>query len=260
MHEIRSWSDLNNRLDSDRRCFAIFHPSLPLEPLIFVEVALVNGLADDIHKLLDEGAPKVEPAEADTAIFYSISNTQKGLRGISFGDFLIKKVAESLVRDLPNLKTFATLSPIPGFRRWLDAALAAAPANDEPARWRLGGNNGEIPPAKLRELLAQPAWVQDPTIADSVADPMRRWCARYLCQEKSGGRALDAVARFHLANGARLERINWLADRSAKGLKESYGLMVNYLYRLADIEANHDAYVSQGQVAAAPAIKALLKP
>ena len=260
VHEIRSWSDLKNRLDSDRRCFAIFHPSLPLEPLIFVEVALVNGLADDIHKLLDEGAPKVEPAEADTAIFYSISNTQAGLRGISFGDFLIKKVAESLVRDLPNLKTFATLSPIPGFRRWLDAALAAAPANDGPPRWRLGGNNGEMPPAKLRELLAQPGWVQDPTIADSIADPMRRWCARYLCQEKSGGRALDAVARFHLANGARLERINWLADRSPKGLKESYGLMVNYLYRLADIEANHDAYVSQGQVAAAPAIKALLKP
>jgi len=260
VHEIQSWSDLKNRLDSDRRCFAFFHPSIPAEPLIFVEVALVNGLADDVHKLLDEGAPRIEPADADTAIFYSISNTQKGLRGISFGDFLIKKVVESLLRDLPHLKNFATLSPIPGFRRWLDTALAAAPANDEPPKKRFGNGNGEISAAKLRDALAQPDWLQDVAAAEHLAEPMRRWCARYLCQEKSQGRALDSVARFHLANGARLERINWLADRSPKGLKESYGMMVNYLYRLPDIEANHDAYVGQGQVVASPAIKALLKP
>jgi malonyl-CoA decarboxylase len=260
VHEIRSWSDLKNRLDSDRRCFAFFHPSIPAEPLIFVEVALVNGLADDVHKLLDESAPKIEPAEADTAIFYSISNTQKGLRGISFGDFLIKKVVESLLRDLPHLKNFATLSPIPGFRRWLDTALAAAPANDEPPKKRFGNGNGDMSAVKLRETLVQPGWVQDAETAGHLAEPMRRWCARYLCQEKSQGKALDSVARFHLANGARLERINWLADRSPKGLKESYGMMVNYLYRLPDIEANHDAYVGQGQVVASPAIKALLKP
>jgi len=260
VHEIQSWSDLKNRLDSDRRCFAFFHPSIPAEPLIFVEVALVNGLADDVHKLLDEGAPRIEPADADTAIFYSISNTQKGLRGISFGDFLIKKVVESLLRDLPHLKNFATLSPIPGFRRWLDTALAAAPANDEPPKKRFGNGNGDISAAKLRDALAQPDWAQDAVAAEHLAEPMRRWCARYLCQEKSQGRALDSVARFHLANGARLERINWLADRSPKGLKESYGMMVNYLYRLPDIEANHDAYVGQGQVIASPAIKALLKP
>ncbi|MFM9844380.1 MAG: malonyl-CoA decarboxylase [Dongiaceae bacterium] len=260
VHEIRSWSDLKNRLDSDRRCFAFFHPSIPVEPLIFVEVALVNGLADDVHKLLDEGAPRVEPGDADTAIFYSISNTQKGLRGISFGDFLIKKVVESLLRDLPHLKNFATLSPIPGFRRWLDSALAAAPATDEPPKKRFGNGNGDVSAAKLRDSLAQPDWAQDTVTAGHLAEPMRRWCARYLCQEKSQGRALDSVARFHLANGARLERINWLADRSPKGLKESYGMMVNYLYRLPDIEANHDAYVGQGQVVASPAIKALLKP
>jgi malonyl-CoA decarboxylase len=260
VHEIRSWSDLKNRLDSDRRCFAFFHPSIPAEPLIFVEVALVNGLADDIHKLLDEGAPRVEPGAADTAIFYSISNTQKGLRGISFGDFLIKTVVESLLRDLPNLKNFATLSPIPGFRRWLDTALAAAPANDEPPRKRFGGGNGDVAAAKLREILSRADWAQDAAQTDSIEEPMRRWCARYLCQEKSDGKALDAVARFHLTNGARLERINWLADRSAKGYKESYGMMVNYLYRLGDIEANHDAYVGQGQVVASPAVKALLKP
>jgi malonyl-CoA decarboxylase len=260
VHEIRSWSDLKNRLDSDRRCFAFFHPSIPAEPLIFVEVALVNGLADDVHKLLDEGAPRVDLADADTAIFYSISNTQKGLRGISFGDFLIKKVVESLVRDLPQLKNFATLSPIPGFRRWLDTALAAAPANDEPPKKRFGNGNGDMSAAKLRDALARPDWALDADTAAHLAEPMRRWCARYLCQEKSQGKALDSVARFHLANGARLERINWLADRSPKGLKESYGMMVNYLYRLPDIEANHDAYVGQGLVVASPAIKALLKP
>jgi malonyl-CoA decarboxylase len=167
---------------------------------------------------------------------------------------------EFLLRDMPNLKTFATLSPVPGFRRWLDAELAAVPANDEPPRRRFGAANGDMSAAKLREALARPDWVQDAGLVESIAEPMRRWCARYLCQEKSGSKPLDAVARFHLANGARLERINWLADRSPKGLKESYGLMVNYLYRLADIEANHDAYVGQGQVVASPAIKALLKP
>jgi malonyl-CoA decarboxylase len=261
VHEIRSWSDLKNRLDSDRRCFAFFHPRMAGEPLIFVEVALVNGLAGEVQGLLDENAPRVEPAEADTAIFYSISNTQKGLRGISFGDFLIKKVVESLLRDLPNLKNFATLSPIPGFRRWLDAALAAAPANDEAAPRRRPAGNGDMSPAKLREALARPDWPGDTERAVALAEPMRRWCARYLCLEKSDGKAaLDPVARFHLANGARLERLNWLADRSPKGMKDSYGMMVNYLYRLADIEANHDAYVGGGQVVTAPAIKALLKP
>jgi malonyl-CoA decarboxylase len=245
VHEIRSWTDLKNRLDADRRCYAFFHPRMPGEPLIFVEVALVAGMAGDIQKLLDEGAPHVDPQTADAAIFYSISNTQLGLRGISFGNFLIKRVVDDLSRELPRLKTFATLSPIPGFRAWLDRQ----PAEGE----------GALLAAAERARLADPAWARDPEAAEALAPVLRRLCARYLLQEKSGGKPLDPVARFHLANGARIERLNWLADSSPKGLQESAGLMVNYLYRLPDIETNHEAYVGEGRIAAAPAVKALLK-
>jgi malonyl-CoA decarboxylase len=249
VHEIQSWTDLKNRLDSDRRCYAFFHPRMPGEPLIFVEVALVAGMADNIQKLLDERAPHVDPATADAAIFYSISNTQTGLRGISFGNFLIKRVVDSLSHELPNLKSFATLSPIPGFRAWLDRQLA-------------DGESALLTPAKksdLQAVLADPAWAQEEAIAGALAPTMRRLCAYYLLQEKSNGQPLDPVARFHLANGARVERLNWLADSSPKGLQESAGLMVNYLYRLVDIETNHEAYVAEGRIAAAPAVKSLLK-
>ena len=249
VHEIQSWTDLKNRLDSDRRCYAFFHPRMPGEPLIFVEVALVAGMADNIQKLLDEGAPRVDPATADAAIFYSISNTQTGLRGISFGNFLIKRVVDSLSHELPRLKTFATLSPIPGFRAWLDRHLA-------------DGDGALLTAAKksdLQAVLSDPGWAQDEAIAEALAPTLRRLCAHYLLQEKSNGKPLDPVARFHLANGARIERLNWLADTSPKGLQESAGLMVNYLYRLADIESHHEAYVAEGRIAAAPAVKALLK-
>ena len=249
VHEIRSWTDLKNRLDADRRCYAFFHPRMPGEPLIFVEVALVSGMADNIQNLLDESAPHVDPNTADAAVFYSISNTQVGLRGISFGSFLIKRVVDSLSHELPRLKTFATLSPIPGFRAWLDRQLA-------------DGESALLTAAKksdLRAVLADPGWAQDGAIAEALAPTLRRLCAHYLLQEKSDGKPLDAVARFHLANGARIERLNWLADTSPKGLQESAGLMVNYLYRLADIEAHHEAYVAEGRIAAAPAVKALLK-
>lgn len=249
VHEIQSWTDLKNRLDSDRRCYAFFHPRMPGEPLIFVEVALVSGMADNIQKLLDESAPHVDPATADAAIFYSISNTQTGLRGISFGSFLIKRVVDSLSHELPRLKTFATLSPIPGFRAWLDRQLA-----DGESALLTAAKKGD-----LRAVLADPGWAQDGAIAEALAPTLRRLGAHYLLQEKSNGKPLDPVARFHLANGARIERLNWLADTSAKGLQESAGLMVNYLYRLADIEAHHEAYVAEGRIAAAPAVKALLK-
>jgi malonyl-CoA decarboxylase len=194
-------------------------------------------MADGIQTLLDEAAPHVDPATADAAIFSSISNTQSGLRGISFGNFLIKRVVDSLSHELPRLKTFATLSPIPGFRAWLERN----PAEFDLAR------------------LADPAWAADPAAAEALAPALRRLCARYLLQEKRDGKPLDSVARFHLANGARIERLNWLADTSPKGLQESAGLMVNYLYRLVDIEANHEAYVAEGRIAAAPAVRALLK-
>jgi malonyl-CoA decarboxylase len=262
VHEIRSWTDLKNRLDADRRCYAFFHPRMPGEPLIFVEVALVAGMADNIQKLLDESAPHVDPQTADAAIFYSISNTQTGLRGISFGNFLIKRVVDDLSHELPKIKTFATLSPIPGFRAWLDRNLAEGDGAllTAPELARLA----QVPLVAvhrhgLRSLLGDLAWPQDTATAEALAPILRRLCARYLLQEKSNGKPLDSVARFHLANGARIERLNWLADTSAKGLQESAGLMVNYLYRLAEIETNHEAYVAEARIAAASAVKALLK-
>jgi malonyl-CoA decarboxylase len=259
VHEIRGWNDLKNRLEADRRCFAFFHPRMPDEPLIFVEVALVRGMADNIHTLLDETAPHGDPQAADTAIFYSISNCQRGLDGISFGDFLIKRVVDALAAELPKLKVFATLSPTPGFRAWL-TQVAGRPDLLLPAEMRalsaLAGSDAE-PPA-LEALLDRPDWPRDPAMVAVLREPMLRLCAHYLLQEKGrGGRAADPVAHFHLTNGARVERLNWLADVSAKGLQQSAGIMVNYLYRLADIEANHEAYRGEGEVAAGSAVRHL---
>jgi malonyl-CoA decarboxylase len=240
VHTIRSWTDLKNRLEADRRCFAFFHPRMPHEPLIFVEVALVSGMATDVQKLLDEHAPLTDPGSADTAIFYSISNCQKGLAGISFGNFLIKRVVDQLASELPKLRNFATLSPIPGFRKWLDGRL---------------GDGAE---PRLGEILNTPGWHLDEALAKDAREPLSRLCARYLILEKGRpGRALDPVAHFHLSNGARVERLNWLGDTSPKGLQQSEGMMVNYLYKLADIEANHEAYTGEGRVAASPALRNL---
>jgi malonyl-CoA decarboxylase len=265
VHEIRSWRDLKNRVDSDRRCYAFFHPAMEGEPLIFVEVALVKGLADNVHALLDEKAPVMNPAEADTAIFYSISNCQRGLSGISFGNFLIKQVVDRLSAEFRNLKTFATLSPIPGFRRWLDEKLAAEDrllTDDEADRLAeaLGAAEGAEDGHPLARLLARRGWHRDAAVAEAARPVLLRLCARYLLAESDGrGRARDPVAHFHLTNGARAERLNWLADTSDKGLKESAGLMVNYLYDRDAIEANHEAYVGEGKRAAATALKRLAR-
>ena len=237
VHKIESWSDLKNRLDSDRRCYAFFHPRMPDEPLIFVEVALVNGIAGNVQTLLDEAAPAADANSADTAIFYSISNCQRGLAGVSFGDFLIKRVVEDLRKDLPKLGTFATLSPIPGFASWL---AKEAGAQD------------------LLSELARPNWHQEPETAARLEAPMLRHAARYLTATRDG-KAVDRVAHFHLSNGARVERINWLGDTSAAGLRQSHGLMVNYRYKLDEIEGNHEAYVAEGQVRAVGAVAKLLK-
>ena len=262
VHAIRSWADLKNRLEADRRCFAFFHPRMPDEPLIFVEVALVAGIAGNVHALLDEAAPVGDPQAADTAIFYSISNCQRGLAGISFGDFLIKRVVDALARELPKLKTFATLSPAPGFRAWLDRECEKSPATLLPhGDWLAIGALGEGAPERdLRALLDRPDWPDDSRVAPVLREPLMRLCARYLLRERApSGRALDPVAHFHLSNGARIERISWLGDVSPKGLQQSAGMMVNYLYRLADIEANHEAYSGEGEVAAAPAVRNLLR-
>ena len=259
VHEIKSWSDLRNRLDSDRRCYAFFHGRMPEEPLIFVEVALVREVADSVQALLDESQPTLDPESANTAIFYSISNAQSGLRGVSMGEFLIKRVVQLLLQEYPRLRNFATLSPIPGFGRWLDKRLAdgscALPAE---LAEQLSASGKPLPEA-IRQLLQQEL---DGDLGESSR--LQAWlkgeCARYLLQEKRQGQPLDPVARFHFSNGASLGRINWLGDSSRHGLRQSYGLMVNYLYTLREIDGNHRAYADSGKLAAAPDVARLLEP
>ncbi len=245
VHEIRSWADLKNRLDSDRRLYAFFHPRMPLEPLIFVEVALTDRLADNVQTLLDEHAPVFDVRRADTAIFYSISNTQTGLRGVSFGNFLLKRVIDDLKRDLPRLKTFATLSPLPGLAAWVRK-------NPEALR--------EVGIDLTPEELAGGQWTADKAQLRRLREPLQRLAARYLLNAKQGTKPFDPVSRFHLGNGARIEQIDWLADNSAKGLRQSYGLMVNYLYDPEDIENNVEAFASAGQVAASATVRRSGKP
>jgi len=263
VHAISSWSDLHNRLESDRRCYAFFHPGMSDEPLIFIEVALVEGLATSIQDLLDESAPDKDPLEADTAIFYSISNTQKGLQGISFGPFLIKQVVSSLRQELPNLKTFSTLSPMPGFRRWLTTYIEAATAGDEqdPVLDCLDTAARLLGTAENPEtVLNATNWWQNQQVAETLKGPLLSLCARYLHEHREKDRApLDPVARFHLGNGARIERINWLGDTSAKGMQESCGMMVNYLYHLKEMEQNIEAYATGREVAAAKRVRNLLR-
>jgi malonyl-CoA decarboxylase len=267
VHEIRSWRDLKNRLDSDRRCYAFFHPRMPDEPLIFVEVALVKGLADSVQRLLDQKAPVLDPGKADTAIFYSISNCQLGLGGISFGNFLIKRVVDVLSGEFRYLKTFATLSPIPGFRRWLDEQLAAAHSDllteEEAADLRSAlSAHMEDPPggaAALAGILARRGWHRDAALLKTTEPVLTRLGARYLLRESRGTRALDPVAHFHLSNGARVERVNMLADTAEKGVKESATMMVNYLYDPTRIEAFHEEYAGEGKRNASAAVRKLAR-
>ncbi len=262
VHEIRSWDDLKNRLDSDRRCFAFFHPRMPDEPLIFVEVALVSGMADNVQVLLDEHAPEGDPGKADTAIFYSISNAQAGLAKVSLGDFLIKRVVDELRAELPNLKTFATLSPVPGFRAWLTDLLTRSderPWSDDQDAALIEAAGLDEGRTAIRALLARADWHRDKNLAAVLRPVLEPLAARYLLQEKRGQRALDPVQNFHLSNGARLERINWLGDTSQNGMEGAAGFMVNYLYKLADIEQNHEAYRGRGKITTAAAVRRLLK-
>ncbi|ACP21751.1 predicted MCD, Malonyl-CoA decarboxylase MCD (plasmid) [Sinorhizobium fredii NGR234] len=249
VHEIAGWEELRRRLaPADRRCFAFFHPRLTDEPLVFVEVALARSVPGAIRDVLDEGREQIDPDQATTAVFYSISNCQEGLRGISFGNFLIKQVVEDLRRDLPGLRNFVTLSPVPGFARWLARARTseAEPLLTEEDRKVLG-------------LLDDPAWVDDANAANEIERVLLPLAAHYFLIERTPeGRPVDPVARFHLGNGARLDRLNFLGDRSAKAMQQGHGLMVNYLYKLEDIEANHEALAQRGEVTASPAVKSLL--
>lgn len=244
VHEIAGWHDLQRRLAADRRCFAFFHPALPHEPLIFIEVAFTKGMSASIEPLLAPETPQLDPQTADTAIFYSITNCQTGLRGISFGNLLIKQVAQRLGNEFPRIKTFSTLSPIPGFRAWLRTVLKA---------------NSSLPNGQ-GDLLARietPEWHTTPHEAERVRKVLVPFAAHYLACAKQEREAADPVARFHLGNGARLERINWLADTSKRGMQQSAGLMVNYLYRLEDVEHNHEMYVREQRVAASRDLRRL---
>jgi malonyl-CoA decarboxylase len=247
VHEINGWDDLRRRLAPDRRCFAFFHPALPDDPLIFVEVALVQGLAGAVQPLLvqdgDDDAARERVSRANTAIFYSISNCQDGLRGISFGNFLIKQVVEELKGELPHLTRFSTLSPVPGFRRWL--AKHAAATND-PAI------------AALARTETGTGWLDTAKTDASLKQMILRVCATYLTRHASAEDRADPVARFHLGNGARLERINWLGNTAPRGIQESFGIMVNYLYDVETIESNHEAFVNDGTVMRSADVDALL--
>ncbi len=244
VHAIKGWDDLRRRLANDRRCFAYFHPALADEPLIYVEVALTRGLADRIQPLLDAPIDGAEDEEPNTAIFYSISNCQLGLAGISFGNLLIKQVVDAISAELPMIRHFATLSPIPGFCQWL--------------RRQLTENPPDFLPQDEIDLLIQPDWIENEILRQRLQKPLMRLCADYLTRVSRRGHAYDPVARFHLGNGASIERINWAGDLSAKGLRQSAGLMVNYRYAPDQIVGNHEAYVSGGKIASSPKVRALL--
>ena len=251
VHEIGDWRDLRARIDPpDRRCYAFFHPALIDEPLIFVEVALTRETSDAILPIL-AGKRDVIPTErATTAVFYSISNCQRGLTGVSFGSFLIKQVAAEITRELPRLSTFVTLSPAPAFASWLRRELAQDPPKSLAADDRA-----------VLASLETGEWFKDPEGAERLREPLMRAAATYFLTARTRTRApVDPVARFHLGNGARLERINWLADPSPKGMAQAFGVMVNYLYDLDDIEKNHEAYAGSRTIVASSAVKKLARP
>ena len=250
VHEIRDWEDLRRRVDPpDRRCYAFFHPALVDEPLIFVEVALTREIPGAIAPILSDKREEIEPARANTAVFYSITNCQRGLNGVTFGHFLIKQVVEEVSRELPRISNFVTLSPAPNFAAWLnrERTSEASLALDEDDRETLA-------------VLAKPDWWRDPASAAAVREPLIRAAAWYYLRGRNPrGLPLDFVARFHLGNGARLERLNWLGDTSERALAQSHGLMVNYLYDLDYIEQNHEAYAQQHAIVAASAISRMVR-
>jgi len=250
VHAIRDWEDLRRRIDPpDRRCYAFFHPALVDDPLIFVEVALTREIPPAIAPILAPEREKVELERARTAVFYSISNCQRGLAGVSFGNFLIKQVVEEICRDLPKLNTFVTLSPVPNFAGWL-------------ARERAAENSivlSDEDKAALA-LMDTPDWWRNEEIAEQVRGPVMHAAAWYFLRAKNGrSMPVDSVARFHLGNGARLERIDFLGDTSERALKQAHGLMVNYLYDLDDIEKNHEAFAENRTVVVSSAVQRLMR-
>ena len=267
VHEIESWQDLKKRLDStDRECYGFFHFKMPNVPLIFVEIAFTKKLSSSIQALLNENSNKYLPEETDTAIFYSISNTQKGLAGIPFGNFLIKRVVEELSSKHKNLKKFATFSPVPGFRKWLDKYLISTENDDKGEKKfsekeilninKLTGSEDHI--LGFKNLLKED-WYKDKEITTALKIPLLRMCVIYFSTAKRGKRALDPVTNFHITNGAYLKQINWLADTSKNGMKQSAGIMVNYCYELPEIAKNHELYISEGTIKISKEVNSWLK-
>jgi malonyl-CoA decarboxylase len=250
VHKIRSWDDLRRRVDPpDRRCYAFFHPAMVDEPLIFVEVALSTDIPDAIAPILAVKRDELPPEKAAAAAFYSISNCQRGLAGVSFGNFLIKQVVEEISRDMPNLSTFVTLSPAPGFAAWLRRERDIENSHVLSTADREALNNLDIA-----------GWWQVPKTREPVEDPLMRAAAYYFLHAKNKrGMPADPVARFHLGNGARLERLNFLGDGSENGIRQACGVMVNYLYNLDDIEKNHEALAQNRTVVASSAVKRLVR-
>ena len=236
VHAIEGWDDLRARLRGNRMCFAFFHPAMPDDPLVFVEVALTEGVPDAIGPLIDKSKESDVGNTPDTVVFYSISNCHPGLAGVSFGNFLIKQVVEEVGKRYSNMKRYVTLSPIPGFCRWLAAQELGMDLDEMRSMART--DTAKTVDARRNDLLAA--------------------CAQYLLKERRNHLALDPVARFHLGNGASLHAIHWAADLSDKGLEQSAGLMVNYLYDLRSIEENHDSYFDQGEIARSRDVARLL--
>jgi len=262
VNRISNWDDLKHRLVSDRACFAFIHPAMPDEPVIFVEVALTRGMADSIQHLLDPEAPDLPPDQADTAIFYGISNAQAGLSGIPFGNLLIKQVATRLRGEVPNLRTFATLSPLPRFRRnFLEPAVAdgsiAGFFQDKEAQALREAAEAETVPEAVGKLLGIHNWFLRPRLADTLRPGLLRAVRHYLAHVRRDGHAACPVAHFHGSNGALLARVNWLADTSNHGLTQSAGLMVNYLYDMERFETHQEQYLLQGTLALSKAVQEL---
>jgi malonyl-CoA decarboxylase len=241
VHQIHSMAELLRRLQRDRRCFGLFHPALPLEPLVFTEVALTREVNGSVQPILNRYAPVSDPAHARCAVFYSISNCHAALHGLGLGAALLLRAVEELQRELPHLRTFATLSPIPGFRPWLAAEA----------------RQGNVADAALASAAVDADWPRDPEATMQLKNTLLSACARYLVDGRRGREAADPVARFHLGNGARLERLNWLGDMSDAGLRRSAGMTVNYSYSLADLPHNRKAYAQDGVIAVSTQVRQL---
>ncbi|XP_028054608.1 malonyl-CoA decarboxylase, mitochondrial [Camellia sinensis] len=275
VHPISNLIDLKRRLGVGRRCFGYLHSAIPGEPLIFIEVALMKDVAQTIQEVLWDDPP-IPECEATCALFYSISSTQPGLKGVNLGKFLIKRVIDVVKKEMPNISTFATLSPIPGYMQWLLSKLASAERSDSTFRENI------LEPEEERALLeaslefsgeknameimwnlltsTNHEWTKSERLISVLEAPLMRLCTRYLLQEKKRGKALDSVANFHLQNGAMVGRLNWMADRSEKGLLQSGGIMVNYIYRLENIEENAQSYVNTGQIHASCDVCHIVEP